>query len=62
MLYFKYSDNRGNWHHSPGGWHIGEGLPTAQLESARVVTFQADGDELQIILDALKRSSKKGQS
>ena len=32
-------------------WHYGEPLPSMQ---ARVVSFQADGDELELILHALK--------
>lgn len=31
-------------------WHTGEPLP----EVGRVVTIQADGDELEVILNALK--------
>jgi hypothetical protein len=31
-------------------WHIGEPVP---LNIGRVVTFQADGDELEVILDAM---------
>lgn len=33
------------------GWHIGQSLP--QLKS-RVITFQADGNELDVILTALR--------
>lgn len=31
-------------------WHVGEPMPYIK---ARVVTFQADGDELNLILDAM---------
>lgn len=34
-------------------WHYGEPLPSDALR-ARVVVFQADGDELDLILHALK--------
>jgi hypothetical protein len=34
------------------GWHIGEPVP----EVGRVVTFQADGDELNLFLDAMLAS------
>lgn len=37
-------------------WHVGEPLPSL---SARVISFQADGDELQVILDALNQSKKE---
>jgi hypothetical protein len=35
-------------------WHIGEPLP---IVAGRVVTIQADGDELDIIIDALEQYS-----
>jgi len=54
MVYFKFSDGYQKW-------HLGEELPS-RLKLLRVVVMQADGDELQIILDALKPSNKKGQS
>lgn len=34
-------------------WHVGEKLP-AFVEEHRVVTIQADGDELEVILRALR--------
>ena len=34
-------------------WHLGESVPEI---SNRVVVFQADGDELEMILDAMRRS------
>lgn len=40
-------------------WHVGETLP---IITARVVTFQADGDELEVILAALKATVKTAQS
>ena len=39
-------------------WHIGSKYP---ILMERVITFQADGDELMIILDAIKKHSKKEQ-
>lgn len=36
-------------------WHVGEPLPEL---SGRVITFQADGDELDTLLGALKKYSK----
>jgi hypothetical protein len=36
-------------------WHVGEALPEI---TGRVVTFQADGDELECIVNALKATSK----
>lgn len=37
-------------------WHVGEPLPTIQ---GRVVTFQADGEELDLILAALDSMGKE---
>lgn len=37
-------------------WHVGEPMP---LIKARVVTFQADSDELEVIIEAIKNASKK---
>lgn len=34
-------------------WHIGEPVPALK---ARVVTFQADGDELDLILEAMRKT------
>ena len=34
-------------------WHLGESVPEI---SNRVVVFQADGDELEMILDAMRNS------
>jgi len=36
-------------------WHIGESCPKLK---ARVITFQADGDELGVILEALADHGK----
>tara|TARA_R110002051_G_scaffold225581_1_gene288502 strand:+ start:283 stop:669 length:387 start_codon:yes stop_codon:yes gene_type:complete len=36
-------------------WHVGEGIPEI---TGRVITFQADGDELECIVNALKATSK----
>ena len=44
-------DDSGRWK----VWHVGESLP--QIEG-RVITFQADGDELDIILASLDRRYK----
>ena len=38
-------------------WHVGEKLNFPK--PCEVISFQADGDELLIILDALKAHSKK---
>jgi hypothetical protein len=35
------------------GWHIGEPLPKL---TAKVITFQANGDELQLILSAMRET------
>jgi hypothetical protein len=37
-------------------WHVGEPMP--RIES-RVVTFQADSDELELLLETIKGASKK---
>lgn len=37
-------------------WHLGEPIPEAAKD--RVVTFQADGDELEMILAAMRASIK----
>lgn len=50
-LLIRYTNNIGV---SRGAeWHYGEPLPSDALR-ARVVVFQADGDELDLILHALK--------
>ena len=36
-------------------WHVGEGIPDI---TGRVITFQADGDELECIVNALKATSE----
>ncbi|KKL62150.1 hypothetical protein LCGC14_2188060 [marine sediment metagenome] len=38
-------------------WHIGEPLKLSE-KPAKVMTFQADGDELTIILEALRKFSR----
>lgn len=38
------------------GWHIGDPIP---FNLPRVVLLQADGDELDLILEALKSTCKK---
>lgn len=38
-------------------WHVGETEP--QWPSSRVVTFQADGDELELLVNAIKEKSHK---
>jgi len=35
-------------------WHIGEPIP---VFDGRVITFQADGDELAVLIQAIKKSS-----
>lgn len=40
-------------------WHTGEPLPK-HINEARVVTIQADCDELDIIMEALNRVSSRG--
>lgn len=52
-LYWKVGLNR-----SPSGWlewHLGQELPVMP----RVAEFQADGDELEIILDSLRVASER---
>ncbi len=39
-------------------WHVGEGMPLIRTR-VRVVTFQADSDELLVILDALRQHSRR---
>jgi hypothetical protein len=58
MLFIKFDGNR-NRRAVTGQWHQGEDYPIAADEFPRVVTFQADGDELEILLDALKKCSKR---
>lgn len=41
-------DDSGRWQE----WHVGEPLPTLE---GRVITFQADGDELDVLLASLDR-------
>lgn len=36
-----------------GSWHVGE---TLRLPPGRVLTFQADGHELEALLDALEKA------
>jgi hypothetical protein len=38
-----------------GCWHVGEPLPIIR---ERVVAFQADGDELEVIIAALQKTAK----
>lgn len=38
------------------GWHIGQPMPVI---NSRVVTFQCDGDELDVVLAAIKAASSK---
>lgn len=40
-------------------WHAGEPKPQGPKGRTAVMTFQADGDELQIILAALDSASKR---
>jgi len=37
-------------------WHVGDPMPVL---TGRVVTFEADGDELALILDAMKSTRKR---
>lgn len=50
MLYITARD--GKTYH----WHVGEPIPAHALTGA-VVKFQADGDELEMIVAAMKQSS-----
>lgn len=57
MLYIEYID-RDTHELVKREWHIYEPLPTF---NARVVKFQADGDELETLLDAMfKKSPSRG--
>ena len=38
-------------------WHIGEPCPQFKDIDGRVFTFQADGDELHVILEAIRKRS-----
>lgn len=38
------------------GWHTGETMPMVR---GPVVSFQADGDELEVILAALRQAARK---
>lgn len=40
-------------------WHVGEYMPHVE---GRVVTFHADGDELDVFIDALEKASRKKAS
>lgn len=57
MLQIKYNEET-KYGRTPEGrwrtWHIGEPIPAEA--KTRVVTFQADGDELNLFLDAMKAS------
>lgn len=58
MLYISQVDKAG-WP-VRSGWHTGEPLPKIV---GPVVTFQADGEELQVILGALRNcQGKEGKS
>lgn len=50
--YFKNGDSstEGRWYQ----WHVGEPLPRV-VNEARVLTVQADGHELDALLEALER-------
>jgi len=41
------------------GWHVGEDQP---MITEKVVTFQADGTELDILIDAIKVWSRKEEN
>lgn len=51
MLYITYTSHRGA---ITAQWHVGEPLPAL---SNRVVVFQADGDELELLLRAMRGSN-----
>lgn len=53
MLFIKSDDGR-RWGQS---WHVGDPLPTIK---GQVVQFQADGNELEVIMEALNLYSWKG--
>lgn len=36
-------------------WHVGENMPSI---SGKVVKFQADGDELEVLTEAIRKASK----
>ena len=65
MLYLTWTDRTGVGPLGETGrkitrersWHTGETLPPI---GGRVVTFQADGDELDVILEALRRYARPG--
>lgn len=54
MLYIIQKDRSGIIRENT--WHVGQPLPHI---SRPVVTFQADGDELEVILKALRERSAK---
>lgn len=51
MLRIEYTDGVGNTHSRR--WHHGEPLPE-EYQCARVLKLSADGDELNLLLDALR--------
>jgi hypothetical protein len=50
-LYITYTNGAGSTLRRE--WHYGEPLPRLEC---RVVSFQADGDELELIIDALRKT------
>lgn len=52
MLYIKWRDRSKGFYHERE-WHISEPMPPID---GPVVKFQADGDELNLILRAMKES------
>ena len=54
-LRIEYKDDMGNTHSR--SWHYSEPLPE-EYKRARVLKLTADGDELDLIVDALTRTIK----
>lgn len=55
MLYINEMHNGTS---SQSTWHIGEPMPYISPAS-RVITFQADGNELDVILEAIRSAALK---
>jgi hypothetical protein len=56
MLVIEYKDERGGRHYA--SWHYSQPLPEGALRS-RVLKITADGDELDLLLDAITKTIKQ---
>lgn len=56
MMYIKEQSAHGTI--AEQQWHIGEPMPYLS-PAARVISFQADGEELDVILDAIRAITRR---